>query len=266
MNKANIVQKKTALITGASGGIGKAIAECFARDGVNLVITARKLADIQALAQQWQQQYRVQVLPIAAELGKIGGAQALFEALMSKDIALDYLVNNAGVGLFGEFKSCELEAELAMMTLNMTTPTVLTKLCLPQLIARQGKIMNVASTAAFQPGPYMSVYYASKAYVLSWSEALAEELHASGVTVTALCPGPTQSGFQDKAAMNDSALVRGKKLPSAESVGKAGYGAMQRGTRVYVPGLMNKIMVQSLRFTPRALVTRLVRMMSAPTR
>jgi short-subunit dehydrogenase len=124
--------------------------------------------------------------------------------------------------------------------------------------------MNVASTAAFEPGPYMAVYYATKAYVLSFTEALASELEDTGVTVTALCPGPTRSGFQDKAAMNNSALVKGKKLPTADEVGQAGYRAMMAGKRVFVPGFMNKLLVQAIRFLPRSMVTAIVKKMSVP--
>jgi uncharacterized protein len=255
---------KTALITGASGGIGKSIAQCFAKDGINIIITARKSVEIDQLAIDWQKTYGVTVTAIAAELGKADSAHTLFNAIKSKNIDIDYLVNNAGVGLFGEFKDSDLQGEVNMMTLNMHSPTVLTKLFLPELILRRGKIMNVASTASFQPGPYMSVYYATKAFVLHWSEAIAEELCKHKVTVTAFCPGPTQSGFQDKAAMNDSALVRGKKLPSALEVGEAGYRAMQNGKRVYIPGLMNWLLAQSVRYTPRRVITKLVSMMSAP--
>jgi uncharacterized protein len=260
----NQAMKKTALITGASGGIGKAIAESFARNGVNIIITARKANDIDYIADDWQKKYGIRVLAITAELGKADGAKTLFDAVKSQQLEIDFLVNNAGVGLFGEFKDSELEAELGMMTLNMTSPTILTKLFLPEIIRRRGKIMNVASTASFQPGPHMSVYYATKAYVLSWSEALAEELANKGVTVTAFCPGPTQSGFQDKAAMHDSALVKGKKLPGATDVGQAGYHAMMRGKRVYIPGLMNWILVQSVRITPRRVITKIVSVLSAP--
>jgi short-subunit dehydrogenase len=151
------------------------------------------------------------------------------------------------------------------MQLNMNTVVVLTKLFLPDLIATKGKILNTASTAAFQPGPYMAVYYATKAFVLSFSEAIAAELDGTGVTVTALCPGPTASGFQDKADMGASALVKGKKLPTSEEVAAEGYRAMQRGQRVFVPGFMNWVMAQSVRFTPRNMVTAMVMQMSKPT-
>jgi short-subunit dehydrogenase len=151
-----------------------------------------------------------------------------------------------------------------MMQLNINALVVLTKLFLPDLIASRGKVLNVASTAAFQPGPFMAVYYATKAFVLSFSEAIAAELAPHGVTVTALCPGPTVSGFQDKAVMQDSALVKGKSLPTSEEVAAKGYRAFKRGQRVYIPGCMNWLLAQSVRFTPRNVVTALVTQMSKP--
>jgi short-subunit dehydrogenase len=264
MASHNTASGKTALVTGASGGIGKAIAHQFAKDGVNLVIAARSTTVLNQLASDWIKTHGVQVSVIAADLSESGAAQALYEEVEQRGIAIDYLVNNAGYGLYGLFEDTRLEDELAMMRINMETLTILTNRFLPGILARKGRIMNVASTAAFQPGPYMAVYYATKSYVLSFTEALASELAGSGVTVTALCPGPTRSGFQDKAAMNDSALVKGKRLPTADAVGRAGYNAMQRGQRVYIPGAMNWLMAQSVRFTPRILATTLVRKMSMP--
>ncbi|MGL4574048.1 MAG: SDR family NAD(P)-dependent oxidoreductase [Burkholderiaceae bacterium] len=255
---------KTALVTGASGGIGKSIAEQFAKDGVNLIIAARNLPQLQQLAADWSARYGISVTPIAADLSVSGAAQTLADQVLATGTPVDYLVNNAGYGLYGLFAQSSLEQELAMARINMESLTVLTKRFLPSIIARKGRIMNVASTAAFQPGPYMAVYYATKSYVLSFSEAIASELAATGVTVTALCPGPTRSGFQDKAAMQDSALVKGKKLPDAQSVGVAGYKAMMRGKRVYIPGMMNWLMAQSVRFTPRYLAAEIVRKMSVP--
>jgi len=131
-------------------------------------------------------------------------------------------------------------------------------------MSTRGKVLNVASTAAFQPGPYMTVYYATKSFVLHFSEGLACELADAGVTVTALCPGPTASGFQDKAAMQASALVKNRKLPSAESVASSGYRAMKRGKRVHITGLMNTLLAQSIRFTPRNMVTALVKQLTRP--
>lgn len=256
--------KSTALITGASSGIGRSIAEQFAKDGVNLIICARNQAQLESQAKQWRQQYGIQVTVMASDLAQPGAAEALYQQVQKARLHIDFLVNNAGYGSFGLFAESSLDYELAMMRLNMETLTVLSKRFLPDLLARRGKILNVASTAAFQPGPYMAVYYASKAYVLSFSEALASELAGSGVTVTTLCPGPTASGFQDKAAMQASSLVKDKKLPSAEVVGIAGYRAMLRGKQVFIPGALNCLMAQSVRFTPRRMVTALVKWMSRP--
>ena len=256
--------RKTALVTGASGGIGQVIAEQFAKDRIDLVIVARNAQQLEANAAQWRQQYGVRVTPIASDLSEAGAAKKLADEVIGQGIKVNYLVNNAGYGSYGIFAESNLNYEVAMMRLNMEALTVLTKLFLPDIIRRRGKILNLASTASFQPGPFMAVYYATKAYVLSFSEAIAAELENTGVTVTALCPGPTASGFQDKAALHESALVKGKRLPSAQEVGVAGYRAMQRGRRVYIPGVMNWLLAQSVRFTPRRLVTAVVKQMSKP--
>ncbi len=231
MANAPIIQK-TVLITGASSGIGKALAHHFAKDSYQLVLAARGVAKMQALADDLQKQFKVAVNVIGADLETNDGAAKLHADVKARGITLSALVNNAGYGSFGEFKDAALASELAMMQLNMNTVVVLTKLFLPDLLATQGKILNTASTAAFQPGPYMAVYYATKSFVLSFSEAIASELEDTGVTVTALCPGPTASGFQDKADLGNSALVKGKKLPTSEEVAALGYRAMQRGQRV----------------------------------
>jgi len=229
-----------------------------------LVLAARNVGKMEALAADLRQRFSVPIMVIGADLETPDGASRLHAEIKQRGLVLDALVNNAGYGGFGEFKDTALANELAMMQLNMGAVVVLTKLFLPDLLVKRGKILNTASTAAFQPGPYMAVYYATKAFVLSFSEALAAELEGSGVSVTALCPGPTASGFQDKADLQASALVKGKKLPSARSVAAVGYRAMQRGQRVVIPGAANWIMAQSVRFTPRRLVTALVKSMSRP--
>lgn len=255
---------KTVLVTGASSGIGAALAAVCAQAGHDLVLAARRVAKMEALAADLQRRHAVRVTVIAADLEHPEGAERLHAEVKRQGLTPSALINNAGYGLFGEFRDSALASELAMMQLNMNSLVVLTKLCLPDLLATRGKLLNVASTAAFQPGPYMAVYYATKAFVLSFSEALAAELEGTGVTVTALCPGPTASGFQDKADMQASALVSGKQLPSADAVAQAGYRAMQRGQRVCIPGATNWLLAQSVRFTPRRLVTRIVKAMSRP--
>ncbi|HEX4146227.1 MAG TPA: SDR family oxidoreductase [Pirellulales bacterium] len=255
---------KTALVTGASGGIGKSIAEQFAKDGVHLILAARSLDRLEAIAAGWQAKYGVVVTPLQSDLSQTDGAQKLFDAVVARGLRIDYLVNNAGVGVFGLFRTARLDEIVSMLTLNMVSLTVLTKLFLDQIVAARGKIMNVASMAAFVPGPFMANYFATKAYVLSFSEALEYELRGTGVTVTTLCPGVTQSGFFDSAHMNESGLVKNFKLPTADEVAQAGYRAMQRGRGVYVAGLLNRLVVFGVRFVPRGLVTRISAAVSAP--
>jgi uncharacterized protein len=255
---------KIALITGASSGIGKALAENFAQDSYDVILAARSVSKMESQAADLKKRYNITATVIAADLESNEGAANLYREIKNSGFILSALANNAGYGNFGEFKDSTLQSELAMMQINMSTIVVLTKLFMPDLLATNGKIINTASTAAFQPGPYMAVYYATKAFVLSFSEAIAAELEGTGVTVTALCPGPTASGFQDKADMHASALVKNKNLPTAEEVAALGYRAMQRGQRVYIPGVANWLMVQSLRFTPRSLVTKIVKAMSKP--
>jgi short-subunit dehydrogenase len=261
----NTTDRPTVLVTGASSGIGAGFAARFAAEGYRVVLAARSVDKMQALAKTLQERHRVEVHVIRADLEAPDGAHRLHAELQQRGWTLDVLVNNAGYGHFGEFRDSPLDKELAMMQLNMASLVALSKLFLPDLIARRGKILNVASTAAFQPGPYMAVYYATKAFVLSFSEAIAEELAPHGVTVTALCPGPTASGFQDKAAMGRSALVKGKRLPTADEVAAVGYRALMGGRRVVIAGFMNWLMAQSVRFTPRRVVTAMVKRLSRPS-
>jgi uncharacterized protein len=261
----NTSTRKFALITGASGGIGLHLAEQFAINGYSLVLAARSVPKLEQLAKDLSHKYGVQAIALGADLEALDGAAQLHAEVKARGITLSALVNNAGYGLFGEFKDSKLAPELAMMQLNMNSLVCLSKLFMPDLLVTRGKLLNVASTAAFQPGPYMAVYYATKSFVLSFSEAIAQELGGTGVTVTALCPGPTASGFQDKADMHASALVRGKRLPTAEEVAIKGFKAFASGQRVYIPGVMNWLMAQSPRFTPRRIVTWLVQVMSKPS-
>lgn len=252
--------KQTALITGASGGIGLELAREFAQGGHDLVLVARSEGKLQALATELAKAHGIQATVMTADLAVAGSAATLVKALEGRGLTIDVLVNNAGYGLYGKFVETDTEMELKMIQLNIGSLTHLTKLLLPGMVARkQGRVLNVASTAAFQPGPLMAVYYATKAYVLSFSEALGNEVSGTGVTVTALCPGPTTSGFQVVAAMEESKLVKGRKIMSAQAVAKIGYQATLRGKRVVIPGVLNKLMAQSVRFTPRNMVTAMVR-------
>jgi uncharacterized protein len=252
---------KLALITGASSGIGRDLAFELAALGFDLIISARREQELQRLAAEIKAKCAREVHCVVADLSSSTGAESLAHQV-NQIGQVARLVNNAGYGLFGEFKDSALDDELKMMQLNMLSLTILTKRLMPALLATRGRVLNVASTAAFQPGPLMAVYYATKSYVLSFSEAIAEELAPFGVSVTALCPGPTASGFQDRAAMHDSALVKGKKLPTSAEVARYGVRAMESGKRVAIHGIMNWLMAQSIRFTPRRVVTWLVKNLS----
>jgi short-subunit dehydrogenase len=250
---------RTALVTGASGGIGEEFARLLAVDGYRLVLVARREDTLVELAKELGGGHRA----IAADLSCRGEA----ERVAVEAGPVDVLINNAGHADFGPFAEADLAKTVGMMELNVASLTVLTRLVVEGMLERgKGRILNVASTAAFQAGPLMSVYYATKAYVLSFSEALAEELRGTGVTVTALCPGTTASGFQARAEMESSRLVKGRTLARASDVARIGYRAMQRGDVVVVPGLRNKILASSVRFTPRPVLRRLVHQMQKPTR
>ncbi len=245
----------TALVTGASSGIGAALAALMAADGVNLVMTARHGPEMEAMAAQWRQRHGVAVTVIPLDLARPGAARELVAEMDERGLAIDYLVNNAGFGTYGHFAASSVMETEELLRLNVEALTTLTRLLLPGIIARRGKIMNVASTAAFQPGPHMAVYYASKAYVLHFSEALAHELANSGVTVTSFCPGATKSGFQERARMQKAAMLHLVKMPSSEVVARAAWQAMRAGRGVVVPGALNWLLSRSVRFSPRRLVT-----------
>ena len=251
---------KTALITGASSGIGYELAIIHASKGDNLVLVARNISKLNQLKTELEKQYKVTVYVIETDLSATNASKELFDETQRKNIQIDYLVNNAGFGDFGMFYETDWNKEEQMINLNITCLTHLTKLYLQEMVKRKsGKIMNVASTAAFQSGPTMAVYYATKAYVLSFSEAIDNEVRDKGITVTALCPGATESGFQAAAAMEESALVKGKKLPTSKEVAEYGYKAMMSGKTVAIHGAMNYIMANAIRFLPRKLVVKITR-------
>lgn len=251
---------KTALVTGASSGIGYELAKLFARDRYNLVLVARSEQKLIQLADEFKENFGIAVKIIAKDLSKPEAPEEIFAELQQEATKVDILVNNAGFATFGFFGETALSTELQMMQLNMVALTHLTKLFLKDMLAqKQGKILNVASTAAFQPGPLMAVYYASKAYVLSFSEALANELKDSGITVTALCPGATASGFQERANMEQSMLFSQPGVMDAPTVARIGYRGLMKNQTVVIPGLKNKVLALSVRFTPRNVVTEVVR-------
>lgn len=246
-----------ALITGASRGIGRALAEEFAAHGHDLVLTARNRAELDELAGALRGRgRRVWVMP--ADLTRPEAAGELYDAVRREGIEVDTLVNNAGFGNYGRFDQVELQAELELLEVNVVALTRLMKLFGSDMVARRrGRIVNVASTGAFQPGPLLATYYASKAYVLSLSEAVACELRGSGVTVTALCPGATKTDFMQRAGMHGLRLFR-FGMADVRTVARAGYRGAMAGRTIVVPGFMDKVLIQSLRVSPRNLVTRIV--------
>ncbi len=255
---------RTALITGASSGFGVEFAKLFARDGYDVVLVARGAAKLEALAAQLRSRYGITATVLVQDLTDPAAAAALVAALDAAGIQVDTLVNNAGFATYGPFAEIGEDADLDLLKVNVLALTALTKRFLPGMLARRsGQILNVASTAAFQPGPLMAAYYASKAYVLFLSEALAEEVRGSGVTVTALCPGPSATGFQARAAMEESKLVSGRQIMDAVTVARVGYRAMQAGQAVVIPGWQNRLIALAPRFTPRAVMARLVKQAQA---
>jgi short-subunit dehydrogenase len=241
--------KKTALITGASSGIGLELARLFARDNYDLVLVARSEAKMRELGDELAKQHGTKTTVIPADLSKADAAQTVVDALRAQSIDIEVLVNNAGLGRVGPFAATELAPELEMIQVNIVALVQLTKLLLPAMVARKsGAVLNVASTAAFQPGPLMS-----------FSEAIADELRNSGVTVTALCPGPTQTGFAAAADMESTRLFTMTKPMTSAAVARVGYDAMKSGRRVVIAGLRNMLLAQSIRITPRRMVTTIVR-------
>ena len=249
-------KSQTALITGASGGIGYELAKLFAGDRYSLVLVARSGDKLKEIARELQSEFQVSVKTVALDLAADHGAKILFDHLQGEAVVVDVLVNNAGFGVFGEFAGMAEEEILGQIHLNVVALTHLTRLFLPGMVGRGGgKIMNVASTAAFQPGPLMAVYYATKAYVLSFSEALANEVSGGGVVVNCFCPGATDTGFQKRAGMENSRLFKKIGAMSAEAVARDGYQGLMAGKTVVISGMQNWLVAESVRFAPRKWVT-----------
>lgn len=260
MNSNSSNRRQTALITGASSGIGYELTKIFAREGYDLVLIARSEQRLRQLAGEMAEQHGISALVLARDLSDPTAPDDIFADLERESVVIDVLVNNAGFADYSLFAEADLPKLLQMIQVNMVTLTHLTKLFLPGMIERgRGRVLNMASTAAFQPGPLMAVYYATKAYVLSFSEAVANELKGTPVTMTALCPGPTESGFQQRASMEDSKLVSGQKIMDAATVAEVGYQALMEGKSVAIPGLKNSLLSLVPRFLPRDVVTQLVR-------
>ncbi|MFZ0770617.1 MAG: SDR family oxidoreductase [Candidatus Sulfotelmatobacter sp.] len=254
------LKTRTAVITGASGGIGYELAKLFARDGYNLVLVARDGDKLNQVAGELQGKFGVTVKPVALDLAAAPAAKFLFDQLQREAVVVDVLVNNAGFGMLGEFAGMAEEEILGQIQLNVTALTHLTRLFLPAMVARRGgKIMNVASTAAFQPGPLMAVYYATKAYVLSFSEALANEVAGAGVVVSCFCPGPTDTGFAKRAGSENSRVFKKIGAMNAEAVARDGYRGLMAGKTVVFSGMQNWLVAESVRFAPRKWVTAISR-------
>jgi hypothetical protein len=256
--------KKTALITGSSSGIGYELAKVHSENGDDLVLVARGKDKLDDLKKELVGKYKTNVYTIGKDLSLPGAAKEVYEEIKKQNIGIDYLENNAGFGDYGFFAESDWEKQEQMINVNILSLTHLTRLFLPDMIKRgNGKILNVASTASFQPGPTMAVYFASKAFVLSFSEALNNEVCDHGISVTALCPGPTQSGFQDAASMQNSRLFKGNNFPSSREVAEYGYRAMMKGKAVAIHGFRNTLMANSVRFAPRSIVVRIARKMQS---
>jgi uncharacterized protein len=252
--------KQTALITGASSGIGMELARTFAREGHNLLITARRKERLESLKKELEETFRVNVITYPTDLAEADSPQKLFDFTQKHSLSVIFLVNNAGVGDYGFFHKSDWNRQSAIIDLNIRTLTHLTHLFLPSMVERErAYILNVASTAAFQPGPFLSVYYASKNYVLAFGEAIANELKDTGVTVTTLCPGPTESEFQKLANMEKSKLFDRLPVTTSRQVAEYGYKTMLKGKRVAIYGTLNKIAPKIVSLFPRNFVTAVVR-------
>jgi len=252
--------RQTVLITGASAGLGYEFAKLFAYDHYDLVLVARNGPRLQQIAEELHRQFGISAQPVALDLSEPDAPQSLFDQLQREDLPIDVLVNNAGYGKFGEFLENPLAESLGQIQLNIAALTALTRLFLPALVARgSGKIMNVASTAGFQPGPLMAVYYASKAYVISFSEALANELSGSGVSVTCFCPGATDTEFQKRAGTEGTRLFKQLRPMDAKTVARDGYRALMAGKTLAISGFKNWLLAESVRFAPRRVVTSISR-------
>lgn len=247
---------KTALVTGASSGIGLEFAKILAKNGYNLVIVSQNSDKLDQARSELSKIDNANVIAIVKDLSKDHSADEVFQIVNNQRIVIDALINNAGFGDHGRFSETNWEKENSMIHLNIIALTRLTKLFLPQMIEnKNGKIVNVASTAAFQAGPFMSVYYATKAYVLYFSEAIANELKGSGVSVTTLCPGGTKSGFQDTSNVNGIRFIKNSKLATTKEVAKYGYESMLKGKAVAIHGFKNKVMAFLVRFVSRKYAT-----------
>lgn len=249
---------KTALITGASTGLGAEFTKIFAREGYDLIITARSEDKLNALKEACEKEYKIKVDVIAMDLSEINAAQKLYDKVSGR--TLDVLINNAGFGDYGPFVELGLDRLTNMIQLNIMALAQMTRLVLPDMIERKsGYIMNLASIASFEPGPLMAMYYATKAFVLSLTEAISIEIKGTGVTISALCPGPTNTEFASNAHLERTSFVKAFKKTSPKDVAEYGYKQLMAGKVVAVPGALNKVAVVAAQVMPRALVRHCVK-------
>jgi hypothetical protein len=258
-----VISRPVALVTGASSGIGREIARLFAADRWDLVLVARREEALRELAGELNERHGVAAHVVSADLADPAGPARIATDVAARGLAVEALVNSAGLGVWGRFVETGWQAERELLAVNVVALTELTKRLLPGMLERgRGRILNVASTAAFQPGPLMAVYFASKVYVLHFSIALGVELERTGVTVTTLCPGPTRSGFADVAGAKGSKLFAGGRGMAATEVARAGYDAMLAGRGLLVLGAWNKLLAFSARWVPRVFAARVARRMA----
>ncbi|MBN2070068.1 MAG: SDR family oxidoreductase [Candidatus Krumholzibacteriota bacterium] len=247
--------RKTAVITGASRGLGREFTRLLAEDGYDLVITARDEQALETLSDELMSSFPVRVEFVSADLSTDDGASKVSRYISGKNIGVDILINNAGFGIFGDFSKNKSEDISNMIGCNVSSLTLLTRSLLPGMIERGGgRILNVASTASFRPGPMMAVYSATRAYILSFSRALSSELQNSGITVTALCPGPIDTGFARRAGIKRSKIAEKRKAAPVGKVALYGYRAMLRGKRIAIDGAANRLFIFALRFLPSRFV------------
>lgn len=255
----------TALITGASGGIGYELAKIAASHKMNLILVARSKDKLEEIRKELKSAYGVEVVTFTYDLSIPDNLPKLVEEIDREKLPVDILINNAGFGYLGAFSETHIEKELSMVSLNVYALTYLTKIFYKRMLnSGKGKIMNLSSVAAFFPGPHMAVYYATKAYVESFTESLAAESKGTGVSLTALCPGPTLSDFFATASMNNnSRMKRFLGLPTAEVVAQYGFKKMMKGKTIAIHGFMNQLSIFTMRFTPRKVAASLVKWMHA---
>ena len=251
--------KNTVLITGASSGIGRALANLFARDGYALVLVARRASVLEEIAAELRAEPGADVRVMPIDLADPAAPMRLAGDLQAAGVTVDVLVNNAGFGMQGAFAALPFERQLQMIHLNVTALAALTRLLLPSMLERgRGGVLNVGSTAGFQPGPYMAVYYATKAFVVSFSEALSDELSGSGLRISCLAPGPTATAFAAHAGAAESRLFQGDTM-AVEDVARIGYDGWQRGQALVIPGARNRWRAFAVRLLPRAFVRKAAR-------